>query len=234
MALDVYVYDAGIADLPDGAASRAVCEQFEAAKSGVLRLTESLAEELEPSGVRVYAVSPTIIDTQRNREDMPGVDFTAWIKPGALAQTMLHLVSGKSGALNGTEVVVGASGYSEAPDLVFQRVNSVAELDRSLDAATGPVLLDFYDDWCVDSKRMERSTFSDPAVAERLRKLTLLKVDVTAYNDEHAALLRRFGLIGSPAYLFFNEREELSKYRQIGFSPPERFAELLNRIGAAR
>ncbi len=55
-------------------------------------------------------------------------------------------------------------------------------------------MLDFYADWCVSCKEMERFTFSDARVAERMGRMLLLKADVTANNDEHKALLKRFGL----------------------------------------
>lgn len=81
---------------------------YTAAKSGVLRLTESLAEELRPAGVRVNSVSPTIIDTPRNRADMPDADFSAWIEPEALARTMLSLASDEADVVSGADVLVGA------------------------------------------------------------------------------------------------------------------------------
>lgn len=80
---------------------------YAAAKSGVLRLTESLAEELKPRGIRVNAVSPTVLDTPRNRQDMPDVDPATWLKPQVLAATMLFLASPQSAALNGANLLVG-------------------------------------------------------------------------------------------------------------------------------
>jgi thiol:disulfide interchange protein DsbD len=77
---------------------------------------------------------------------------------------------------------------------------------------------------------MERDTFSDPAVAERMSRMRLLQVDVTNYDDSHKALLRRFGLVGPPGIIFFRAdgriREDL---RVIGFMPAAEFAALLDR-----
>lgn len=80
---------------------------YTAAKSGVLRLTESLADELKSRGIRVNAVSPTILDTPRNRADMPDADPAQWLQPADLARTMLFLASSESKALTGANLLAG-------------------------------------------------------------------------------------------------------------------------------
>ena len=81
---------------------------YTAAKSGVLRFTESLADELKSQGIRVNSVSPTILDTPRNRADMPDADPGKWLLPSDLAKTMLWLASPDSAALTGTNLLAGA------------------------------------------------------------------------------------------------------------------------------
>jgi NAD(P)-dependent dehydrogenase (short-subunit alcohol dehydrogenase family) len=81
---------------------------YTAAKSGVLRLTESLADELKGRGIRVNSVSPTVLDTPRNRADMPDADPGKWLKPSDLASTMLWLASSDSAALTGANLMAGA------------------------------------------------------------------------------------------------------------------------------
>lgn len=81
---------------------------YTAAKSGVLRLTESLADELKARGIRVNSVSPTILDTPRNRADMPDADPGKWLQPADLAKTMLWLASPDSAALTGANLLAGA------------------------------------------------------------------------------------------------------------------------------
>jgi thiol:disulfide interchange protein DsbD len=122
----------------------------------------------------------------------------------------------------------GGGMVSEAP--AFRKVETLEQLQAAIAASDRPVFLDFYADWCVDCVRMDRRTFPDPAVAERLGDFTLLKADITAYNDEHKAMLREFGLIGPPAYLFFVDGEELEDYRMFGFLAPEEFLALLDEI----
>jgi len=63
--------------------------------------------------------------------------------------------------------------------------------------------------------------------------MTILKVDVTDYNDQHREILGHFGLIGPPAYLFFNAGEELPGLRTYGFVPPEKLAGLLDEARGA-
>lgn len=100
---------AAIVNVAAAAAAKAAAGMgaYTAAKSGVLRLTEALAEELKPRGIRVNAVSPTIIDTPRNRADMPDADTSAWIAPEQLARIMLFLAFDDARPVNGANVLVG-------------------------------------------------------------------------------------------------------------------------------
>ena len=113
----------------------------------------------------------------------------------------------------------------------FQRVNNLSELDGRIRAAAGrTVMLDFYADWCVSCKEMERFTFSDERVKARLRDIVLLQADVTSNNAEHAALLKRFRLFGPPGIVFFDrEGREIPGLRVIGFQPAGRFVAVLDQ-----
>jgi len=150
-----------------------------------------------------------------------------------LISGVIQMVGALSGGNDWTRPLnhwAGASQESAAVDRpVFQSVSTLSELERTIAAAPGAVFVDFYADWCVDCVRMERRTFPDPEVARRMARMTLIKVDVTAYNDDHKAILNHFGLIGPPAYLFFRAGEELSGLRTFGFLPPAEFSALLDR-----
>jgi thiol:disulfide interchange protein DsbD len=114
----------------------------------------------------------------------------------------------------------------------FQPVRNVAELDQLLKAPGRPVMLDFYADWCVSCKEMERFTFSDPAVAEKMSRALLLKADVTANNADDRALLQRFNLFGPPGTIFFDAQgREVEGKRVVGFQNAERFAATLSAVG---
>ncbi|HEY1605775.1 MAG TPA: SDR family oxidoreductase [Allosphingosinicella sp.] len=79
---------------------------YAAAKSAVLRLTESLAAELKAEGIRVNAVLPSIIDTAANRADMPDADFGAWVTPDELAEVIAFLLSDKASGITGAAIPV--------------------------------------------------------------------------------------------------------------------------------
>lgn len=124
--------------------------------------------------------------------------------------------------------VASATASSAVSAPFFEKVRSVAELDARLAATTRPVLLDFYADWCVSCKEMEKFTFAEPQVAAKMREFLLLKADVTANGAEDKALLARFGLFGPPAIVFFDRQgKEIQGLRVVGFQPAERFLRIL-------
>ncbi|MGS0756381.1 thioredoxin family protein [Roseateles sp. GG27B] len=100
----------------------------------------------------------------------------------------------------------------------------MAELDVLLASSGRAVMLDFYADWCVSCKEMERYTLSDPAVRQALSGVLLLKADVTANSPADRELLKRFKLFGPPGTIFFDASgAELKAARVIGFQDAERF-----------
>jgi thiol:disulfide interchange protein DsbD len=125
-------------------------------------------------------------------------------------------------------------GVAEAPaTLRFERVKSSAELDARIAKAAGKtVMLDFYADWCVSCKEMDRFTFSDAAVQAQLKDTLLLQADVTANDADDKALLQRFQLFGPPATLFFDKQgKELADHRVTGFQDAKTFLQSLQDAG---
>jgi thiol:disulfide interchange protein DsbD len=126
---------------------------------------------------------------------------------------------------------VGESAPESAP-VAFQRVNNVAELERAIQAAAGrPVMLDFYADWCVSCKEMERYTFSNTQVQARMQQMVKLQADVTANTAQHSVLLKRFSLFGPPGIIFFDRGgREIQGLRVIGFQAADKFAVTLDQV----
>jgi thiol:disulfide interchange protein DsbD len=143
------------------------------------------------------------------------------------------------GALSGARDILRPLGNmertaAEAPaTLHFERVKSMAELDARITQANGKtVMLDFYADWCVSCKEMERFTFTDAGVQARLKNTVLLQADVTANNADDKALLQRFQLFGPPATLFFDKQgRELTDSRVVGYQDAQQFMNSLANIG---
>jgi thiol:disulfide interchange protein DsbD len=125
----------------------------------------------------------------------------------------------------------GEAKAGAATDLPFQRVNNLADLDARLQAARGRyVMLDFWAEWCVSCKEMDRFTFSDLRVKARLNEFVLLRADVTGNGPNDEALLRRFGLFGPPGIIFFDREGREIGFRVIGSQPPETFLASLDRV----
>jgi thiol:disulfide interchange protein DsbD len=149
---------------------------------------------------------------------------------GALggSRDILQPLSVYQGVMSGT-----ATGQPvNTSSLSFSKVKTVAELDSRLaeaKAAGKPVMLDFYADWCVSCKEMEKFTFSDARVQTRLKDAILLKADVTGNSDYDKALLKRFGLFGPPGIIFWDRNGQQAGHKVIGYEPSDKFLGSLDR-----
>lgn len=145
---------------------------------------------------------------------------------------LVGLASGRADLFTPLKNFTGGGAVQEE-HLPFKRVKTVADLEREVQQAAAmnkPVMLDFYADWCISCKEMERYTFTDPAVRQALSNAVLLQADVTANDDADQALLSEFGLYGPPGIIFFNTNgEELPNMRVIGFKSAEEFTAHVNR-----
>ena len=123
-----------------------------------------------------------------------------------------------------------------ASTVEFRRIKTSADLDRAVSAAAAegkPVMLDFYADWCVSCKEMERDTFPDARVRAALAGAVLLQADVTANDADDQALLRRFGIFGPPTIAFYGpDGIERARFRVVGFMPADAFAAVVTRATA--
>lgn len=160
----------------------------------------------------------------------------------AIVWGVLMMVGAASGGHDPLQPLRGSSlggltGKGAAPaesPLPFRMVASTEELDRELEAAKAagkPAMLDFYADWCVSCKEMEKYTFSVPEVQKGLEGFVLLKADVTANNEAHQALFKRFGVYGPPTTAFFGAKGgECRPFRLVGFVKADDFRSHLARF----
>jgi thiol:disulfide interchange protein DsbD len=126
------------------------------------------------------------------------------------------------------------SSNTSTETLQFIYVSNLSELADQLEKSkleNKTVMLDFYADWCVECKQMEKYTFSDLSVQYILSDIKLLKADVTKNNDDDKALLKYFELFGPPAILFFDhESKEIKSHRFIGFAKPKKFINHIRQV----
>jgi thioredoxin:protein disulfide reductase len=136
---------------------------------------------------------------------------------------LVQLVGVTTGGRDVLEPLAHLTGSSHKVE--FKRVKSVAELDTVLSNANGKiVMLDFYADWCVSCKEMEKLTFTDSRIREKFANMLLLQADVTANDEEDKALLKRFKLFGPPGIIFFDRQgREIPGGRVIGYQDAEKF-----------
>ncbi len=148
---------------------------------------------------------------------------------------VLLLIGASSGSkdplqpLDRISASVMGGGVRAEEGLTFRTIKTIADLEREVAAASAagkPVMLDFYADWCVSCKEMEKYTFPDPGVQTALANAVLLKADVTKNDADDQALLLRFEIFGPPTIAFFGtDGVERKNFRLVGFTPAEKFRE---------
>ena len=151
----------------------------------------------------------------------------------SLVYGILLLIGATSGAhdplqpLQNVMAKQGSAQGNRQDHLPFIKIKSVADLERELAEAARQdkaAMVDFYADWCVSCKEMEKYTFAKAEVQSALSGMVLLQADVTANDEADKALLKYFQLIGPPSILFYdssgNKRPELSL---VGFKAADEF-----------
>ena len=122
----------------------------------------------------------------------------------------------------------------QAAVVAFQPVKSIAELNTVLVNSDKPVFLDLYADWCRSCIEMEKKTFPDPRIKERMARMTLVRVNMTAYTDDDAALLAHFKLYGPPAMIVLEPITGREKMRVVGFEGADEFMRSLDAAAESK
>lgn len=151
-----------------------------------------------------------------------------------LGYGLLILVGASLGNTNPLQPLAGSNsgiGYAAAAP-ARETVTSPAALDSALArAGSRPVVLDFYADWCSSCKAMELTTLKDPAVEAALTRTLFLRVDVTANTADSRALMKRFGVVAPPAFIFLAANgQEQPQLRLVGETGVETFLQSLNGV----
>lgn len=182
------------------------------------------------SAIYLHALDPLPANAHGWQRFWKGVGVVALLVGASL---VVGVLAGSRDPLQPLAILRGMAATGESA-VKFHRVRTSEELDARLRDADRPVMLDFYADWCISCKEMERFTFTDPAVQARLRQMVLLQADVTANSDADKALLKRFGLFGPPGIIFFDRQgKEIQGQRVVGFQSADVFAAVLDKVVAA-
>lgn len=189
------------------------------------------------SAIYLHAVDPLKPDASGFRKFMKGVGMIALLLGVAL---LIGVLSGSRDILQplskigiaGANAEMDGTRAAQGQHLEFQRVKTLAELDQRIAQSRDKyIMVDFYADWCISCKEMERFTFTDPKVQSRLKDVVLLQVDVTAGTPDDFALLKRFKLFGPPGILFIDRAgRDIPNIRLIGFQDTERFINILDAV----
>jgi thiol:disulfide interchange protein DsbD len=201
-----------------------------------------LSQPLVPDGLTMLlwsalaVMSGLWIFSLKKRDGSPAIAPVRGAGLLAIVYGILLLIGAASGSRDPLQpldrLAVGArneTGTQTEHGLAFVRIKTVEDLERALasaQAAQKPTMLDFYADWCVSCKEMEKYTFTDPQVQAVLAGAVLLQADVTANDEADQELLKRFGVFGPPTIAFFGpDGIERKNFRLVGFSPAEKFRE---------
>jgi len=154
------------------------------------------------------------------------------------AAELVGTAAGSNDLLQPLHGIAGSGANTPAASveaLPFKRIKSTADVDRELAAAKAagkPAMLDFYADWCVACKEMEKFTFTKPEVRAALADFVLLQADVTANDDTDKDLMKRYRIVAPPDTLFFGADGD--EKRELQLTGEENAAKFLKRVAAVR
>ncbi|MCG6948901.1 MAG: thioredoxin fold domain-containing protein [Acidobacteria bacterium] len=120
----------------------------------------------------------------------------------------------------------GGATAASAEHMTWQAYDGPA-LHAAVDAG-GPVIVDFYADWCAPCRELDEKTFAAQKVSAELEGFTRFKVDLTRSSEETQDLAIEYGVAGVPTVIVFSGGEEV--FRITGFEPPAQFLKRLQAV----
>lgn len=179
---------------------------------------------------------------------LAGGIYMAWIEPTKMAGRVFPLVRNAAGILFFVLALVFAAGgirsYVDSrvasaasgtgPAAQMESIRWIVYADEEIEKASAqikPVFVDFYADWCVPCKEMDRTTFLDSRVVDLSRKMVMLKMDLTKSSDPFVKKVQRQHRVkGVPTYIFLEAGgREIEELRTVGYVEADRFIELMER-----
>lgn len=112
--------------------------------------------------------------------------------------------------------------------LEWKDLNSVSEIERSIESEDKPVMIDFHADWCAQCKELDQYTYTDSEIIDLSKSFNNIKIDLTRENKE---ITDKYEIRGLPVVLFTNSKgEEIRELRVTGFLNPEEFKKIMNSV----
>jgi len=185
----------------------------------------------------LFSISPIAMGVLNNLTDTPSAWHRIFKGIGLLIMFYGILLWGLV-ARGGGDMLAPLSGWgtsstqNESVHIKFEKIKSTSDLDAILAKASKNnqvVMLDFYADWCISCKELERFVFSNTDVVNAMKNAIALQADVTANDETDKALMARFNIIGPPAILFFNNGVESRAQRIVGEINAKGFLEHLEK-----
>ncbi len=144
---------------------------------------------------------------------------------------LIGAMAGKTDPLRPLQGLLSGSAATVEQKVEFTKIKSLADLNQQIVKGNKPVLLDFYADWCIECKRMEKTTFKDADIVTLTAGFTVLKADVTANDEVDAELMKHFGIVGPPASLFFAaDGKPLVQHNFFGYKSAEELKQTFEKI----
>ena len=143
---------------------------------------------------------------------------------------LVGAVSGATNPLKPLDKFTSKVSLLKQDELKFIKIQNIAQLEDAILKSSKPVILDFWATWCVSCKELDEITFKNDEVIKKLQNFTLLKVDVTQNSDDDKAIQKKFGIVGPPALIFWDENKlEVKSAKIVGYKNPKEFLEILDK-----
>jgi len=200
-----------------------------------------LLERILPVGFTMALIAALLIATAIYMGALDSLEATAsgWRRFAksigllVLIYGIAYLVGAAAGSrdlvqpLRGVMASIGAAEQS-GDHLTFRQIKGEQGLQVALNDSVRQgrtTMLDFYADWCISCKEMERYAFTHPEVLAALEQTTTLQADVTENDDIDTRLMSSLGIYGPPAILFYDaDGNEIRHRRVVGEMSGEEFA----------